>query len=106
MKFRNAEFGSRLIYKYLDYFLSRALPDHVGEGRRFATLSQKSGFSTALDVHCREASRIVEEFSGGWFSKTNWEKGGISREEAAGFAYVAMKKIREELEQGARPDVE
>jgi len=98
------DFFSRLTNKCLDYFLSRAFSYHLGEGNRFATLAQQSEFSKALELHCREASRIVEEFSGGWFSKTNWEKGGISRKEAAGFTYVAMKKIREELKEGARPD--
>jgi len=98
------QFFARLTERYLDYFLSRALTQHVGEDKRFATLAQQAEFSKALGRHCLEASKIVEEFSGGWFSKTNWEKGGISRKEAAGFAYVAMKKITEELKEGARPD--
>jgi len=100
------DFFGRLTNKYLGYFLSRAVSYHVGEGRRFATLAEHSEFTEGLNVHCREASRIVEEFSGGWFSKTNWEKDGISREDAARFAPVAMKKICAELKEGARPDAE
>lgn len=76
----------------------------MGEGKRFTTLAQQAEFSDALGLHCEEACKIVEEFSGGWFSKTNWEKGGISRKEAAGFAHVAMRKIADELKEGARPD--
>jgi len=98
------EFFSRLTNKYVSYFLSRTLSDHVGEGKRFATLAQQSEFTKALETHCREASKIVEDFSGGWFSKTNWEEGGISRKKAAGFAHVAMKKLISELKEGALPD--
>jgi len=99
------QFFSRLTDRYVEYFLSRALSHHVGEGHRFATLAQQSDFTKALSLHCYEASRIVEEFSGGWFSKTSWEKGGITRREAQGFAHVAMKKITAELKEGARSDV-
>jgi len=91
----------------MNYFLSRALSHHVGEGQRFTTLSQQAEFTKTLETHCREAARIVEEFSGGWFSKTNWERGGaISREDIAAFTGYAMKKLVDELKQGARPDVE
>lgn len=97
-------FFSRLTEKYVNYFLSRAVTYHLGEGNRFSTLAQQSEFSHALNLHCKQAAFIVEEFSGGWFSKTNWEKAGISRKDAAGFAHVAMKKISAELKEGARED--
>jgi hypothetical protein len=41
----------------------------------------------------------VEEFSGGWFSKTNFE-GGITPKKAADFVFVALKKLRAELARG------
>jgi len=96
------QFFSRLTNRLLDSFVSRTLSDHVGAAQRFTTLSQKQEFSTALERHCEEASRIVEEFSGGWFSKTNWEKEGIDRESARKFAGYAMKKLTSELQAGAR----
>ena len=98
------DFFARLTNKCLDYFVSRAVAHHVGEGRRFRTLAQQGEFTKALGMHSSEASKIVEEFSGGWFSKTNWEKKGISRKDAAGFAHVAMKKIVAELKEGAQTD--
>jgi hypothetical protein len=53
----------------------------------------------------KEAARIVEEFSGGWFSKKNRETGGaITREDIAAFTGYAMKKLTDELKQGARSD--
>ncbi|SRR5579862_20158 len=88
-------FGS-LTRRYLTFFLSRELPNHVGGARRFASISEHADFDAALDLHCRQASRIVEDFAGGWFSKTNWER-GITPETARGFAWVALKKLRAEL---------
>jgi hypothetical protein len=96
------QFFCRLTNRLLDYFVSRTLSDHVGAAQRFTTLSQKQEFSAALERHCEEASRVVEEFSGGWFSKTNWEKEGIDRESARKFAGYAMKKLTSELQAGAR----
>jgi hypothetical protein len=99
------DFFARLTNKCLDFFLSRAFSYHVGEGHRFTTLAQHAEFSRALETHCKEASRIVEEFAGGWFSKTNWERGGISRQDAAAFTHVAMDKLIAELKEGVRSDV-
>ena len=95
------EFFSRLSKKYLTYFLSRELSNFV-DGKsdsRFQNIDKHAEFNEALDLHCRQASRIVEEFCGGWFSKTNFE-GGITPEKAAGFVHVALKKIRAELAKG------
>lgn len=101
------DFFARFTTKCLDYFVSRALSHHLGEGRRFTTLAEQSEFSKALKTHCREASKIVEEFSGGWFSKTNWEtKGEISRKDIAAFTSYAMTKLVSELKQGAGSDGE
>ena len=70
------DFFSRFTNKCLDYFLSRVMTNHVGEGKRFTTMAQQSEFSKAMGTHCRETSRIVETYSGEWFSKHNWETQG------------------------------
>lgn len=93
------EFFGGLTRRYLEFYLSRELPNHVGGDRRFANAAEHAEFNAALDLHCRQASRIVEEFAGSWFSKTNWEQ-GITPEHARGFAWVALKKLRAELKKG------
>lgn len=98
------EFFSRLTTRYLDYFLSREISNHVGPGRRLRSIDDHTVFNDALDQHCREASRIVEAFAGGWFSKTHFE-GGITPEKAQSFAYVAFKKIQSELRRRSEADV-
>lgn len=90
------DFFARLTVKTLDYYLSRVLADHVGPGRALATLQDQSRFRRALDLHCREASEIVEQFAGGWFSKANYE-GRLTRGAAQSFSDYALKKVRDEL---------
>lgn len=90
------DFFARLTHKTLDYYLSRVLADHVGPGRSLATLHDQSRFRRAFDLHCREASVIVEQFAGGWFSKANYQ-GSLTRESAQNFSDYALKKVRDEL---------
>ena len=90
------DFFARLTHKTLDYYISRILADHVGPDRSIETLQQQSQFKAALEDHCREASLIVEQFAGGWFSKARFE-GKLTRESSQRFADYALKKIRDEL---------
>jgi len=94
------DFFSNLTRRYLDFFLSRELSNHVGGNRRFANTDAHSAFNKALDLHCQQASKIVEDFAGGWFSKANWE-GGISPAKARAFTWTALKKLHAELRKGA-----
>jgi len=91
------DFFSRLATRSLGYFLSRELSKHVGPNKRFTAIGEHSDFNAALDLHCREASRIIKEFSGGWYGKTLFQEGGISPEKASQFAHIAFKKLRAEL---------
>ena len=93
------DFFAGLTRRYLTFFLSRELSNHVGGDRRFANVSEHVEFNEALSVHCRQASRIVEEFAGSWFSKTNWEQ-GITPQNSKAFAAVALKKLSAELKKG------
>ena len=54
-----ARLFSRLTRRHLDYFLSRELANHIGKGRRFDTVADRADFDAAMEVHCREAARIV-----------------------------------------------
>lgn len=90
------DFFSRLTRRHLDYYLSRELSKHVGINSRFQTIREHKQFEEALDLHCRETSRIIKEFSGEWFSKQNYE-GGIDQANAGRFVHVASDKIRREL---------
>jgi hypothetical protein len=98
------DFFSRLTNRSLGYFLSRELSTHVGPTKRFAAIGEHSEFNAALDLHCRQASRIIKEFSGGWYGKTLYEKKEISQDDARKFARIAFKKLRAELRKRSDSD--
>lgn len=91
------EFFARLTQRSLGYFLSRELGSHIGTDERFVDDGARSRFDQALEQHCREASRIVEEFAGGWYGKNIYQGDGLTPESIRRFAPVAFKKIRNEL---------
>ena len=90
------DFFSRLSRRTFDYYLSRELSQHVGVNGRFRTLRELQDFDDALDLHCREASRILEEFAGRWFSKYV-HQGGITEPTAGRFAHIAFGKMLDEF---------
>lgn len=91
------DFFARLLRRHLAYYLSRELPRHVGTGGRFASMREHDDFERALETHCRETARAVTRFAGEWLSKTEFE-GGVTEKKAGGFIFVAMNKLRAELE--------
>jgi hypothetical protein len=96
------DFFARLTQRHLDYYLSRTLSDHVGPGRSLAGADDRLSFGAALEQHCREASRIVEAFAGGWFSKANFD-GSLTPEKARSFVFIALRKISRELRRRRAP---
>jgi hypothetical protein len=91
------DFFARLTRRSLDYYLSRELSNHVGAGERFADDAARARFDDALERHCREASRIVEAFAGGWYGKNVYQRDGLTPDDVRKFAPVAFKKVRAEL---------
>ena len=95
--FLSRSFFNDLVSSALSYWLDRVLPLHVGAGRRFENVSGRSEFDVALRQYSHEATRVIQEFSGGWYGKVVHEKGAIGTQEATVFGAVALKKISEEL---------
>jgi hypothetical protein len=91
------DFFARLTYRSLDYYLSRELAMHTGEGKRFASDADRVAFQSDLAQHTYEASRIVEEFAAGWYGKTVWQKQQLDQEAINRFTAYAFKKLRDEL---------
>lgn len=90
------DFFARLTLKTLEYYISRALPNHVGANRSLPSFDGQIAFRQNLERHCREASLIVEDFAGGWFSKNNYQ-GTLSEAATQGLTDYALKKMRDEL---------
>ncbi len=97
------DFFARLTRRYLDYFVSREISNHVGVDKALSSVDAHTAFNAALEQHCREASRIVQEFAGGWYSKARFE-GTLTPAKARDFAWVAFHKIQTELRKRANGD--
>jgi len=91
------EYFVRLTQRTLGYFLSRELANHIGSARRFQSDTERASFDNALDWHCREASRIVEVFAGGWYGKHVYQGEGLTPDTVKRFSPVAFRKIVTEL---------
>ena len=93
------DFFARFTQRWLTSFIDRDLPNHTGNGRRFQTIDDQREFSQALSLHCEQASRIVEAFAGGWWSKARFE-GDLSEQRTGRFVSYSLKKLRDELARG------
>lgn len=93
------DFFARLTKRCLNSFVDRELPLHTGEERRFRSLAEQRDFSQALDVHCQQASKIIEAFAGGWWSKARHEN-DLTEQRTARFVSYALRKLRDELHRG------
>lgn len=90
------DFFARLSRRYLEYHLSRELSNHVGAGRRFATVSDHNAFLQQLDDYCRVATGAVRQFAGEWYGKHKWQQ-DITLRKTKGFAAHAVDKVRDAL---------
>jgi hypothetical protein len=69
---------------------------------RLRDLGDVAQFNDALRTHCDQSARIVRDFCGEWYSKTEYQE-GIDLRNTSRFLAVAVKKLRAELgEQRAR----
>lgn len=82
--------------RFLNFYLSRVTAGQVG-GTRLAQVGELSQFNKALEHHCNQGARIVHDFCGEWYSKTEFQH-GIDLANTSRFMAVALKKLRAELE--------
>jgi len=93
------EFYSRFTRRYLSYYLSRELSNHVGPDKRFLNIKEHSEFDGAFDLYVRQSVRIVDEFSPAWLSKTLYQS-ALDDKSVSRYAHAAFRKIRSEFIRG------
>lgn len=89
-------FFARFIARFLNFHLSRATSAGLGTPR-LQNMGHIAEFNEALTTHCEESARIVRDFCGDWYSKTEYER-GIDFANSSRFLAVAVKKLRSELQ--------
>lgn len=94
-----ARFFANLTDASLQYFLSKDLGTHVGEGKRFPTMNEAGQFSDALRTHCQESSEITRQYCEGWLGKQFRDTGGapIDPKKAGHFGWYGINKMRSEI---------
>lgn len=86
-------FFAQFLSRTVKYIINKELSNAIGS-RGLQNHREAHQLEHDIDRYCFESSRIVEEFSGGWFSKHDWEsKHRISPKEAAGFVAYALDKL-------------
>lgn len=90
-------FFGRFVARFLNFYLSRITARGLGTAR-VQQLGDVSRFNDALKAHCDQSARIVRDFCGEWYSKTEYQT-GIDEENTSRFLAVALQKLRSELEQ-------
>jgi hypothetical protein len=99
------EFFGTLVSGTLSYWLDRTLALQIGDSRRFPTAAARHAFDSELGRYSAEATRIIKEFSSGWYGKTLNRAGGFGTRDAATFGAVALKKTVSELRARSTTDV-
>lgn len=82
---------------FLNFYLSRATAAQVGSSR-LRHIGDLSQFNEVLQNHCEQTARIVRDFCGEWYSKTEFKE-GITLDNTSRFMAVALKKLQAELKQ-------
>lgn len=91
------EFYSRFTRRYLNYYLSREMSNHVGPGRLLSNIELHKKFTKAFDLYIRQAVRIADEFTPGWFGKAQFQD-SLNYNSVSKYAHVVFKKIISEFE--------
>lgn len=89
-------FFARFVARFLNFHLSRATAAGLG-APRLQNLGYILEFNEALTAHCEESARIVRDFCGEWYSKTEYEQ-GIDPANSARFLAIAIRKLKSELQ--------
>lgn len=89
-------FFARFVARFLNFHLSRATAAGLG-APRLQNLGYIGEFNDALTTHCEQSARIVRDFCGDWYSKTEYVQ-GIDRANSARFLAFAVTKLKSELQ--------
>lgn len=91
-------FFASFISRTLRFVFDKEIANQVGPGKRFENIQELEYFERELETFANQTARMIDTFSGGWYSKKLWQQGEISKFDAEKFVNVALKKLRSDLE--------
>lgn len=95
-------FFSEYTFRALRLALEKELARSLGKGGRFSTSNELARFEERLKTYCWDVSKIVQDYSGGWYSKALWEQ-RLTLAEAQNFTSYAIQKLLSELSREPPP---
>ncbi|MEX1042887.1 MAG: hypothetical protein WDZ51_19795 [Pirellulaceae bacterium] len=90
-------FFGGVLSQYLNFYICKETPNAVREGRLDGMEGLRE-FEDALDRHCYQSAKIVQNFCGDWYSKTEWRE-GIDPQNTSRAVAFAIEKLQRELRQ-------
>lgn len=90
------KFFGKFVSQFINFYLSRVTAGSL-DTQGLKQLGDLNEFNRALQLHCEQSARIIRDFSGDWYSKTEYQE-GINPSNTTRFIAVAINKIRAELE--------
>lgn len=89
-------FFGNLLGGILQFIASKETSNYVGPTKSFTDPRAAADFEGELRAYAFQSARILEDFSGEWYSKHNWQ-GNIDEQQSGRFVAYALEKLRSEL---------
>ena len=93
------EYFSQYMYKSFSFALEKELTNSMSENGRFQSSKDIQEFDKRLKQYCWDVSKIVEDFSGGWYGKHSFEGDIKNKKKVAAFTSHAITKLLSEVQQ-------
>ncbi len=95
------EFFSIFLTRSILFITDKELSNYVIKNTYLKSSFDVLTFQNSLSLYCYQSSKIIEDFSGGWFSKQIWKTDNkIPYDAAKGFMAYALEKVNMELREG------
>jgi hypothetical protein len=94
------EYFSQYMYNAFSFTLEKELTNSLSDGGRFQNSQDIQEFNKRLKQYCWDVSKIVEDFSGGWYGKHSFEGDISDKKKTADFASYAITKLLSEVQRG------
>jgi len=90
------KFFGIFVARYINFYISRVTAAQLGNPR-LSHVGELSRFNDELQLHCEQSAKIVHDFCGEWYSKTQYIE-GINLNNSSRFLAIALKKLQAEFE--------
>lgn len=92
------EYFSQYMFNSFSFVLEKELANSISSEGRFQNSSDIENFNKNLKSYCWETSKIVEDFSGGWYGKHAWEGDISSKKKTKDFVNYSITKLLSEIQ--------